>query len=198
MFFFLSRGFFLQLLEGRLLFSAGLDKTVRQWGLAAASPLNQFVGPTDAVTSISLSADGNSLFAGSADKNVYCWKVATELQPAPVAAMQVLAASAAVRTVSASRDGNLLVTAGDDQKITLWDARSGLLLQQLVGHTEAILGVSIAADGKKTMSSFKPPVHCKLHTFAYGGFWLGICVVFCCGQSVRPKASCPLLFAIYS
>jgi WD40 repeat protein len=136
----------------KTLFSSGVDKTVRQWNLAERKQVRSFTGPTDAVHALSLAADDGMLFAGSADKNAYVWKLAAAEAVATMPPTRVLATEAPIRSVSASGDGSRLATAGADKLVTVWDVPSGLILEQLAGHTESVLTVSLSSDGKTLLS----------------------------------------------
>ena len=137
---------------GTLLVSGGMDKTVRQWNIATGEQHASFAGATDVVTAVSLAGDGTSVFAASQDKNAYAWPVPAAITPAAIVASGTFVSTMPLRAVSASADGSKLVTAGDDKLVTVWDVASGLVLEQLAGHTEAVLVASIAADGTTVIS----------------------------------------------
>jgi WD40 repeat protein len=137
---------------GKFAFSSGVDMTVRQWELASGKQVRTFGGPTDQVNSLALAAEGGRLFAGSSDKNLYSWQVPVEGNGAEVAPTSVLEHKGAVRGVSSNLDGSRLAAVGDDGLVTVWDLATGLVLQQLDGHTENVLDVSLSADGATVVS----------------------------------------------
>src|SRR5438034_969541 len=53
--------------DGRLLVSAGLDRTVRAWDAASGQSLRVLMGHTAAVLSVALSADGRRVASGGVD-----------------------------------------------------------------------------------------------------------------------------------
>jgi WD40 repeat protein len=136
--------------SGAFAFSCGMDKTVRQWDLAKGTQLRSFTGATDAVNGLALA--GGWLFAASSDKKVHAWQVPTEGEEVSIAARSSLSHTGIVRAVSASADGSRLAAVGDDKLVTVWDRATGLVLELLSGHEEAVLDVALSADGTTLVS----------------------------------------------
>ncbi len=61
--------------DGKLLATAGADKTVRLWDLATGKEVRKFVGHEKSVTCVAFAPDGRSLVSGSADKTLRIWPV---------------------------------------------------------------------------------------------------------------------------
>ncbi|MFM9069540.1 MAG: WD40 repeat domain-containing protein, partial [Planctomycetota bacterium] len=152
--------------DGQSLFTAGADKTIRQWDLRDGQTVRLFTGSTAGVQGLALSGDGRTLAASAADNQLRCWTVEPwpaaakpeAAKPAPVAAAPVVpvnvtpqaawASPAAVRAVSLSADGQRLAVTSDDSLIRVWDRGSTKEMQRFAGHTGVIHAVSFAPDGR--------------------------------------------------
>ncbi|MBC8291507.1 MAG: WD40 repeat domain-containing protein [Planctomycetes bacterium] len=138
---------------GTSLFTAGVDKTVRQWKLDDGTQLATFAGFTDAALSLSLSGDGKKLFAGGVDKTVLAWDVPAAAIAAPVAAVAKFTHAGIVQSVSANADGSRVATTCDDGLVRIWDVASSLPLEQFAGHEGAVTDVSFTKQGTQLVSA---------------------------------------------
>jgi WD40 repeat protein len=73
--------------DGRSLFTAGDDRTVREWDLATGSERRRFRGHRRMVTALAVSPDGGMLASGDGEGVVRLWQLATgrcfvQMQPA--------------------------------------------------------------------------------------------------------------------
>jgi energy-coupling factor transporter ATP-binding protein EcfA2 len=104
--------------NGRLLATAGLDRTVRLWDVATGQPHGQpLEGHTEAVWGVAFSPDGALLATTSYDRTVRLWSVATG-QPH---GQPLEGHTGGVHGVAFSPDGALLATAGADRTVRLWN-----------------------------------------------------------------------------
>ncbi|MCO6456356.1 MAG: WD40 repeat domain-containing protein, partial [Pirellulaceae bacterium] len=137
---------------GTMLVTCGADKSVRLWTTADGKQIASFAGATDAVSGLSLSADGKLLAAGGLDKLVHLWPVPAAAVAQPVPPKASFTQDAAVRAVRLSGDGSRLAVALDTPVVTVWDVASGRPLQRLAGHEGAVEDLAWLTDGGTLVS----------------------------------------------
>ena len=105
--------------------------------------VQDFVGHTGAVLSVSISADGKILASGSTDHTARVWNVedgslikAIDDHLAPVS------------DVAISPDGQILATASWDGTIKLWSLPDVTLIATLVKHTNPVTSVAFSPDSQ--------------------------------------------------
>jgi WD40 repeat protein/transcriptional regulator with XRE-family HTH domain len=97
--------------------------------------------------SVSLSADGTRLAAGTSTGEVCIWRVADRTLLATLRDH-----TAGVWGVALNGDGRLVVSGSIDQTVKVWEVATGRLLTTLRGHTGGVRGVAISADGRLVAS----------------------------------------------
>jgi serine/threonine protein kinase len=139
--------------DGHLLAGGGDDSIVYLWNVSDQSQYAVLKGNTGNILSVAFSADGNHLATSDAKGVICLWDVATgTLSPT-----KVLSASdgQAINDVVYTPDGNYVIGASADKNIAVWDTSSGNLITSLVGHSDAVLSLSLSHDGKVLISSSK-------------------------------------------
>jgi uncharacterized caspase-like protein/Tol biopolymer transport system component len=129
--------------DGRLLASAGEDKTVRLWNPATGQQLRTITGHTDWVKSVAFSPDGRLLASVGGDKTVRLWDPATGQQ-----LRTITGPTDWVRSVAFSPDGTLLAGGGGDKTVRLWDPATGQEMRTLTGSTDWVRSVAFSRDGR--------------------------------------------------
>ncbi|WP_327109284.1 nSTAND1 domain-containing NTPase [Nonomuraea glycinis] len=116
---------------GRILASAGKDRTVRLWDLTVAHrprPLAVLTGHTGEVVALAFSPDGRTLAGSGTDGTIRLWDVATAR---PV---MTLPGGGAVHALAFSPDGRLLAGGHADGVISVREAATGRPVATLRGH----------------------------------------------------------------
>jgi energy-coupling factor transporter ATP-binding protein EcfA2 len=137
--------------DGKLLATAGWDKTVRLWDVASGKPHGEpLTGHTDPVYEAAFSPDGELLASAGEDKTVRLWDVATREQRGE----PLTGHTNWVNGVEFSPDGKLLATASYDKTVRLWDVASGKPRgEPLTGHLDPVNAVAFSPDGELLASA---------------------------------------------
>jgi WD40 repeat protein len=147
--------------NGKLMLSAGHDKTVRVWDVAAGKVVWNLTGCEAAVNSAAFSADGEFVIASSDDKQVRIWPVngrADSGAAANIPPTLTVPQVAVPRCATFTPDGLRFVTSGDELLIHVWDRATGLELERFAGHTGGVTKLSFSEHGEKLISAGHDPV----------------------------------------
>ena len=130
-----------------LLVSGSEDKTVRLWDTESGIRLRTFVGNKAAVTAVAISPNTQTIVSGSQDGTLRLWdrKTGQLLRSLAVPKMEITA-------VTFDQTSEHLISASSDRLIQVWDLRTGKIQRQFVGHTGAIVGLSVGDN--QTLFSF--------------------------------------------
>ena len=143
-------------------YTAGGDKTIKTWRLAASAPTKNF-GHPNMVGSVAFSPTSPTpmLATACADGKVRLFDVAKGQQVREINA-HVQPMPSAVYAVAWSPDGKFIVSGSLDKSLKLWDASNGNLVREFKaykakefekGHRGAVFAVAFSPDGKTLASA---------------------------------------------
>jgi WD40 repeat protein len=104
-------------------------------------------GHAGEVKSVAMSADGQTLVSGSADRTIKVWNLFTGEE-----VRTFKGHVDAVWSVAISADGQTLVSASEDKTVKVWNLSADTELYTLVGHTGPVHCVAMSADGQTLVS----------------------------------------------
>ncbi|WOD41899.1 hypothetical protein [Nodosilinea sp. E11] len=99
------------------------------------------------VTSVAISADGQTLVSGSEDGTVRLW----DHEGNPIGE-PIQGHTAAVTSVAASVDGQTIASSSEDRTVRLWDHEGNPIGRPMWGHVDVVTSVAISADGQTLVS----------------------------------------------
>lgn len=139
--------------DGRLLATAGYDRTVVIWDLETGEKRLELEGHNGPIYDLAFSPDGSILASASADATVKIWNVASGQRLDTLS--QPLQQQ---NSVDISPDGKFLIAAGEDNRIRLWrlisidKPRINPILIARFAHEKPIASVRFTTDGNQVLS----------------------------------------------
>lgn len=129
--------------DGKLLISAGDDKSILVWDVETGKFVRSLEGSTEWVMSLATSPDGKQIAAGGFDRTIRIWNLASGEKVKDIAANQQI-----IVALAWSPDGRLIASGGQDKKIRIWDVATGTEIRAIEGHTDQIFAVAIHPNGQ--------------------------------------------------
>ncbi len=124
--------------DGKYGISAGLDSTVRLWGLETGKEVRRFTGHTGtfwggAVYSVKFSSDSRYAISAGGDNTLRLWDVRTGKL-----IRTFTGHSDSIADVTFSSNGKLALSSCVDATVRLWDVSTGKTLRIFQGHSKGI------------------------------------------------------------
>lgn len=130
--------------DGKLLASAGDDKTVKLWETAKWRETASLTGHEQQIRSVAFSPDGRTLASGGYDRFVKLWDVAERRELSTLRGH-----GGRIYNVAFSPDGKTLATASDDHTAKVWNVATDVSpITELKSHTNEINAAVFSPDGK--------------------------------------------------
>ncbi|HUP21040.1 MAG TPA: WD40 repeat domain-containing protein [Gemmatimonadota bacterium] len=138
---------------GRLLLSAGGDKTLQVWDPRDGSRRGALEGHTDRVMDCAVAPDGRTAVSAGYDGTVRVWDLAARTEREALRGargpLYACAVSPDGRRIAAGGGGG---TISRDFRVRLWDLATGALEAALAGHTAPVRGLAFTPDGARCVS----------------------------------------------
>ena len=133
--------------DGRSVFSACGDKTVRAWDVDGRREVRRFLGHRETVYSLALSADGRTLFTGSLDNTIRAWDTLDGRE-----LYRIAGHGDAVDALALSTKRAMLFSGSADRTIRGWDLTTGPATHPNEGHTRSVTAIAFDRSGRLMFS----------------------------------------------
>jgi hypothetical protein len=119
--------------DGLRMASAGADRTVRVWDVAAARCVAVLIGHTDEVFAAAFHPDGKRLASAGRDRAIWLWDLATGQEVA-----RLEGHTNYVFSLAFSPDGSSLASGSGDVTVRIWDTEPPARRQKARREAEAL------------------------------------------------------------
>jgi WD40 repeat protein/serine/threonine protein kinase len=129
--------------DGKLLATAGADKTVKLWDAATRKEIRTLSGHTAVVECVAFSPDGQRLVSASRDKTVKLWETTTGKE-----ILTFKEHTDVVRWVAFSPDGTYVASTSYDDTVKVWEVASGKEILTFGGGFGCGMSLAYSPDGR--------------------------------------------------
>jgi WD40 repeat protein len=129
--------------DGKLLATAGKDKTITLRSLQSHHIVRQLAGNPFVVYYVDFSPDGETMAAAMYFRGIQLWNVKTGEKRKLLEGH-----TRGTQRVAFSPDGRRLASAGGDNRVKLWDVSTGKLLHTMSDQDVGTTGITFSPDGR--------------------------------------------------
>lgn len=133
--------------EENYVITGRLDNSIELWETDTKTVVRNFVGHTDIISSLRLSAGNQTLLSASWDGTVRLWDIRSGLM-----LRKFKGHRGPVYAAIFSSDEKLIYSAGADRRIILSETSSGKVLRTFEGHQAEVTSLLLSADNKMLVS----------------------------------------------
>jgi WD40 repeat protein len=126
---------------------AGQGKDLKMYELDSKTAVRDFVGNSDVVSSLRLSADGQKLLSASWDGSIRLWNVGTGLMERKFSDHR-----GAVHVAIFGNEGKTIFSAGADRTIRVWDVLTSKIIRTFEGHKAEVTSLLFSPDNQMLIS----------------------------------------------
>jgi WD40 repeat protein len=127
--------------DGKTMASAGYDRIVRLWDMAAGTCLHELKGHTETVRAVAFRPGGLCLASAGCDRSIKMWNVRDGSLLHSWAGH-----TDTIRTLAFAPDGKWLISGANDHTIKVWNADDGALVGTIAGE-EQVQSIACSPDG---------------------------------------------------
>ncbi len=130
--------------DGKFVLCAmGKESVMRLYDMANGKDVRDFLGHTDVVNSLSMSADGKLVFSGGNDCFPRLWDF---VKGKPIRSFKPHLRP--ILSVSMSQDGKIALSASKDGTVKIWNLATGADAGTLPIHGEYVMSVALSPEGR--------------------------------------------------
>src|SRR6185369_17199223 len=137
----------LQWSQNDLYVFAGQGKDLKMYELDTKTAVRDFVGHSDIISSLRLSADGQKILSASWDGSIRFWNIGTGLME-----KKFMGHRGAAHIAIFGNDGKTIFSAGADRQIRVWDITTDKVIRTFDGHKAEVTSLLFSPDNKMLIS----------------------------------------------